>query len=108
MCATCGCSTETHEHPHPHGPEHAHGHDHVHPHAPEPALIRLERDLLAKNAGIAERTRGWFAGRGVLALNFVSSPGAGKTTLLERMIRDLGREFPIQVIEGDQATERDA
>jgi hydrogenase nickel incorporation protein HypB len=107
MCATCGCgnpATTAHDHPH----DHDHGHDHVHPHPPEPVLIRLERDLLAKNGAIAERNRGWFAGRNVLALNFVSSPGAGKTTLLERMIRDLGREFPFEVIEGDQATERDA
>ncbi len=44
--------------------------------------------------------RGWFAGRGILALNLVSSPGAGKTTLLERTIRDLKDELPISVIEG--------
>jgi len=63
---------------------------------------------LAKNNLLAERNRGWFAGRGVLALNLMSSPGAGKTTLLERTIRELGRELPIAVIEGDQATQRDA
>lgn len=111
MCATCGCTPVSdhghgHDHDHPH--DHGHDHAHLHEHAPAPTLIRLEQDLLAKNGRIAERNRGWFAGRNVLALNFVSSPGAGKTTLLERMIRDLGREFPIQVIEGDQATERDA
>jgi hydrogenase nickel incorporation protein HypB len=44
----------------------------------------------------------------VFAVNFVSSPGAGKTTLLERAIRDLGDRLPIAVIEGDQATDRDA
>src|SRR5205823_3148689 len=42
------------------------------------------------------------------ALNLVSSPGAGKTTLLERTIRDLGSALRIVVIEGDQATARDA
>jgi len=71
-------------------------------------VIRLERDLLAKNNLLAERNRGWFAGRGVVAFNLVSSPGAGKTTLLERTIRDLQGAAPIVVIEGDQATDRDA
>lgn len=71
-------------------------------------MIRLERDLLAKNNLLAERNRGWFAGRGVVAFNLVSSPGAGKTTLLERTIRDLQGAAPIVVIEGDQATDRDA
>ena len=70
-------------------------------------MIRLERDLLAKNDKLAERNRGWFAGRGVVAFNLVSSPGAGKTTLLERTIRDL-QGTPMFVIEGDQATDRDA
>jgi len=124
MCATCGCSTparpgareDHHDHHHP--PEHAHdGLDHRPPdpaHAkPSPAstarrLVELERDVLAHNARLAERNRGWLAGRGVLALNLMSSPGAGKTSLLERTIRDLAGTLAIGVIEGDQATERDA
>jgi hydrogenase nickel incorporation protein HypB len=72
------------------------------------AVLRLERAVLARNDRLAGRNREWLAGRGVLALNLVSSPGAGKTTLLERMLRDLGREVPILVIEGDQETARDA
>jgi hydrogenase nickel incorporation protein HypB len=66
----------------------------------------VERDLLEKNRRIAERNRGFFAGRGVLALNLVSSPGAGKTTLLERTLREAG--LAACVIEGDQATDLDA
>jgi hydrogenase nickel incorporation protein HypB len=134
MCATCGCSDDAahrvhdgaaephqhdhaghaHSHAHAHAHAHAHGHDHVHPHGDEAAesprtrTLRLEQDVLAKNNLLAERNRGWFAGRGVLALNLMSSPGAGKTTLLERTIRELGSEMPIAVIEGDQATQRDA
>ncbi|HXE00073.1 MAG TPA: hydrogenase nickel incorporation protein HypB [Candidatus Acidoferrum sp.] len=105
MCATCGCSgtidgLEPHHHPHPH--EHDHPHDHA------GSTVRLERDVLAKNDRLAERNRGWFAGRDVLALNLVSSPGAGKTTLLERTIRDLGGEVRVSVIEGDQETAHDA
>ncbi len=64
--------------------------------------------MLAKNQLAAERNRGWFAGRGILALNLMSSPGAGKTTLLERTIRDCQTRVPISVIEGDQATANDA
>ena len=136
MCETCGCSDDAkttitdlktgqaialpaddhdhdhddldHDHQHSHG-EHTHSHDDVpHTHASDGRVIRLEQDILAKNNRLAERNRGWFAGRNVLALNLVSSPGAGKTTLLERTIRDLGEEIPIHVIEGDQATLHDA
>jgi hydrogenase nickel incorporation protein HypB len=137
MCATCGCSddsparltdlqsgatialSEPHDHRlHPDGipvPNHTHPHDHDHdynhdhPHVHEPSTItRLERDILAKNQRWAERNRGWLAGRGVLALNLVSSPGAGKTTLLERTIGELGGGRLLSVIEGDQQTLHDA
>ena len=52
--------------------------------------------MLAKNDRLAERNRGWLEGRGILALNLMSSPGAGKTTLLERTIRDARRRAPGQ------------
>jgi hydrogenase nickel incorporation protein HypB len=100
-----------HNHAHLHGHAHHHGdgrHDHVHHHAPHGRLISLDQEILAKNNRLAERNRGWLAGRGILALNIVSAPGAGKTTLLERTLRDLGRELPFHVIEGDQATLQDA
>jgi hydrogenase nickel incorporation protein HypB len=64
--------------------------------------------VLERNDRLAERNRGFFKARKVLALNLVSSPGAGKTTLLERTIRDAGRELNIEVIEGDQETSADA
>ena len=118
-----------HDHSHDHDLDHAHDHDHDHHHdaygqhhhdhadhhhddltveARSPRTLQLEQDVLAKNNRLAERNRGWLAGRGVLALNLMSSPGAGKTTLLERTIRELGNEIPVAVIEGDQATQRDA
>jgi hydrogenase nickel incorporation protein HypB len=103
-----------HEHDHDHSDEHshshAHGHDHSHDHdhLPVPSVIALERHLLAKNDKLAERNRGWFSGRGILALNLVSSPGAGKTSLLERLLGDLRGEIPMSVIEGDQETLNDA
>lgn len=88
-----------------HHPRHEHEHAHAHQHG---TLIALEQEVLARNSQLAERNRGWFEGRNILALNLVSSPGAGKTTLLERTIRDLRGEPVISVIEGDQATLNDA
>ncbi len=75
---------------------------------PASRIVRFEQNVLAKNNLIAERNRGWFEGRGILALNLMSSPGAGKTTLLERMLADLSKEVWLSVIEGDQETARDA
>ena len=49
---------------------------------------RSNRTSSPRTSLLAERNRGWFAGREVLALNLMSSPGAGKTSLLERTIRD--------------------
>ncbi|MGN2392169.1 hydrogenase nickel incorporation protein HypB [Pelomicrobium sp. G1] len=108
-------------HGHDHPDDHAHDHVHEHAHGPVPAgaaiggqakghtrTMALEEEVLAKNRLLAERNRGWLAGRGVVALNLMSSPGAGKTTLLERTIRDLKEELQIHVIEGDQATINDA
>ena len=118
-----------HDHGHDHGHDHEHDHEHGHAHHPHagharddahahshaayrkdaPAeLVALEAALLDKNQRIAERNRGWFAGRGVLALNLMSSPGSGKTTLLVRTLRDLAGEFPMCVVEGDQETSADA
>jgi len=106
MCATCGCG-DHHEH---HAHDHVHGADdvpHVHPRQTA-RTVRLEQDVLAKNDRLAARNRAWLDERGVVALNIMSSPGAGKTTLLERTVRELAGELAIGVIEGDQATVRDA
>ena len=135
MCTTCGCGETDqimvtdpktgdqrmmpHDEAHAHGHEHQHGeephsHEHRHSHDIRPAAeahgrtIELEKEILGKNQLIAERNRGWLAGRGILALNLVSSPGSGKTSLLERSIVDLKNEFEIGVIEGDQETVHDA
>jgi hydrogenase nickel incorporation protein HypB len=63
--------------------------------------------LLEKNDILAERNRGYFLGRGLVALNLVSSPGAGKTTLLERTLDEFGRETRCAVLVGDLETEND-
>ena len=54
--------------------------------------------VLSKNDRLAEQNRGWLDGRGIRAVNMMSSPGAGKTTLLERTIREAGAELGIRVI----------
>ncbi len=71
-------------------------------------IVQIERDILSKNRSFAEENRGFFARKGVLALNFVSSPGSGKTSLLVRAIEDLKDKQTIAVIEGDQQTSNDA
>jgi hydrogenase nickel incorporation protein HypB len=115
MCATCGCGEVDHahdgEHAHvdAHGPPHghAHGHDHHHDHDDtRDRVLSLEAKVLAKNDRLASGNRAWLRDRGAVAYNLVSSPGAGKTTLLERTIREAASS--IFVVEGDQATSRDA
>ncbi len=137
MCTVCGCGAGEvriegkaavgHDHDHHHGHHHDHGHDghhhhhddHLHDYGSGPAgtqapgmsqarMVRLEKDILAKNDEYADANRSLFAERGVLALNLVSSPGSGKTTLLCQTIEALEDTLPIAVIEGDQQTSNDA
>ena len=70
--------------------------------------ITLEQNVLLKNNLLAERNRGYFLAKEILALNLVSSPGSGKTSLLERTLQDLKSEEDFFVIEGDQQTSNDA
>jgi hydrogenase nickel incorporation protein HypB len=127
-----------HEHPHDHSPDHPHAHthdgDHGHGHAHDHdhhdehghhhgsydhshtltddhhhlRKVEIEQDILAKNNLLAERNRGFFEAKNILALNLVSSPGSGKTSLLERTIREKGKELPFFIIEGDQQTMNDS
>jgi len=104
-----GDHTHTHDHDHHHHHDgHSHEHhqaSHDHSHGKE---IAVEQDILGKNNLLAERNRGYFEAKNILALNLVSSPGSGKTSLLERTIKDLGKELSFYVIEGDQQTMNDA
>jgi len=88
MCVTCGCD----------GKEHEHG----------KTVVDVEQDILHQNNLLAERNRGYFEAKNILAMNLVSSPGSGKTTLLERTLTDLKGELEFCVIEGDQQTTNDA
>jgi hydrogenase nickel incorporation protein HypB len=105
---------------------HAHAHhaasDHLHSPTPDgprsagdgqaaaaaPARrLQIERDLLARNDGLAAGNRRRFDEQGIFALNLVSSPGSGKTTCSAGPSRPCG-QMAITVIEGDQQTSRDA
>jgi len=123
---------DAHDHTHGHDASglhtHADGTMHAHPHEFSPGhlhygvgaagasapgmtqarMVQIERDILAKNDGLAGRNRAWLAERGIFALNLVSSPGSGKTTLLVRTIEQMAGKLPVAVIEGDQQTTFDA
>ena len=80
-------------------------------HAPgisQSKMVKIERDILAKNNDYAAENRDYFSMHGIFALNLVSSPGSGKTTLLVKTIAALHGTLPIAVIEGDQQTDNDA
>ncbi|HKO46104.1 MAG TPA: hydrogenase nickel incorporation protein HypB [Polyangiaceae bacterium] len=103
MCGTCGCANDgEQEHEHRHGAGRA-----AQLALPATRTIKLERALLGKNQGFAEQNRAWLAERSSVAINLMGSPGAGKTALLEAIVRRMP-ELGLLVIEGDQATERDA
>lgn len=106
MCATCGCGADDSVHMHEGGHPHEHSHDHSnHSHK---KVVDVEKDILQQNNLLAERNRGFFEAKNILALNLVSSPGSGKTALLERTLTDLKGELEFAVIEGDQQTTNDA
>lgn len=80
-------------------------------HAPglsQARIVKIERDILAKNNQYAAENRHYLLKHGIFALNLVSSPGSGKTTLLIKTIQRLQDKLPIAVIEGDQQTDHDA
>lgn len=100
MCGVCGCSSD---HVQASGSASELFRSRV-PHD----LVRIEKDILAKNDGYAAHNRALFKRLGVLAVNLVSSPGSGKTTLLVKTVEALKSRLPVAVIEGDQQTSIDA
>ncbi len=70
--------------------------------------VSLNRRILDRNEQCAAQNRAFFAERGVLCVNVISSPGSGKTTLLSRTVTDLGTQLRMGVIEGDIKTDTDA
>lgn len=68
----------------------------------------IARKVLGENERIAAGLRARFRERGILCLNFISSPGAGKTTLLERTLEALPPGDRVAVLTGDIQTDNDA
>jgi len=99
-------------HHHHHDEEHEHTHDHEHPHEhkeePPTREVILETNILAKNDKQADKNRQLLKEKGVLAINFISSPGSGKTFLLEKTLEGLKGRVKCAVIAGDQQTDNDA
>ena len=95
MCKDCGCGNDQ-----PHSHEAAH--------EAERRTVTVRQAVLTKNDRLAERNRGYFAAKGLLVANVLSSPGSGKTTFLERMAMDLGDRVRFGVIVGHLATDLDA
>jgi len=120
MCDTCGCSSgdgaiiykpgnaSYHVHVSNGGHDHAHTHEASGNNHTRDRQVIVEQDVLLQNNLLAERNRGYFEAKNVLAVNFLSSPGSGKTTLLEKTIPLIKTVSPVSVIEGDQQTTRDA
>ncbi|MEW6277335.1 MAG: hydrogenase nickel incorporation protein HypB [Candidatus Eremiobacterota bacterium] len=86
MCGECGCSDRP-------------------PLAPATTVLPVDLRLTSLNDRKAEENRAFLASRGLFAVNLLGSPGSGKTALLESTLRS---GVPLSVVEGDQATERDA
>jgi hydrogenase nickel incorporation protein HypB len=114
MCATCGCDSNGNVSMHDVSSHDHHSHDlndHHHDHHSSPGskkVIDVEQDVLYQNNLLAQRNRGYFEAKNILALNLVSSPGSGKTTLLEKTLHDVKNGLSCYVIEGDQQTNNDA
>ncbi|GAB2834420.1 P-loop NTPase family protein [Ferruginibacter profundus] len=105
MCATCGCDSNGNVTIH--GPGHQHQHDEQ-AHTHHKKVVDVEQDILHENNLLAQRNRGYFDAKNILAVNLVSSPGSGKTSLLERTLTDCKGQMEFAVIEGDQQTTNDA
>jgi len=71
-------------------------------------VIELHKSVTESNDRDAEKLRRELRQQGVLLINVMSSAGSGKTTLLSRIIRDLGKELRIAVLEADIDAQVDA
>jgi hydrogenase nickel incorporation protein HypB len=133
MCDNCGCEQphpfQVHPGPgagHAHHTHHAHeahaheahaheAHGGWHAHTAEDGAVswhshesKAPQPILDANQREAERNRGYFRARGILALNLVSSPGSGKTTLLRATLERMHARVGCAVVVGDLETQADA
>lgn len=106
MCGICGCSDKPEEQVHERS-AHAPGERAARLQLRSSSTLKIEQSLMNKNQRFAEQNRSFLASRSCVAINLMGSPGAGKTALLEALVRRVP-ELGLLVLEGDQATERDA
>ena len=71
-------------------------------------IIDVKEQVLADNDRTAAETRAALAKRGLLLVNLMGSPGAGKTSTLVQLIRRLGQDYKIGVMEADVDSDVDA
>jgi hydrogenase nickel incorporation protein HypB len=107
MCGICGCSDGAKAHTQERDALPAPGERAAKLQLRSSSTLKIEQSLLSKNRRFAEQNRAFLAARSCLAVNLMGSPGAGKTALLEAVVRR-APDLPLLVLEGDQATERDA
>jgi hydrogenase nickel incorporation protein HypB len=80
----------------------------IRPRGPEIFDIELEKDLLAKNRGLARENRKRFDLSNILAVDIMGSIGSGKTSLIKAILKELGIGKKAAVIAGDLTTTIDA
>ncbi|HVP79848.1 MAG TPA: hydrogenase nickel incorporation protein HypB [Thermodesulfobacteriota bacterium] len=80
----------------------------IRPKGPEIFDIELEKDLLAKNRGLAKENRKRFDRSKILAVDIMGSIGSGKTSLIKAILKKLGMGKKVAVIAGDLTTTIDA
>ena len=66
------------------------------------------QQVMEWNQDVSAKVRKTLADRKVCLINVMGSPGTGKTSLITALIKRLGEEFAIGVIEGDIAGQIDA
>jgi hydrogenase nickel incorporation protein HypB len=71
-------------------------------------MEKVEQKVLKENDRIAMQLREEYRRRGIVCLNFISSPGSGKTMLLEKTLESFDANERVAVLTGDIQTDNDA
>lgn len=70
--------------------------------------IKVLHQIMEWNEDVSAQVRAKLQEKRVCMINIMGSPGAGKTSLITSLIKELGSQFRIGVIEGDIAGQIDA
>ncbi len=80
----------------------------IKPRGPEIFDIELEKDLLAKNRGLARENRRRFDRLRITTIDVMGSIGSGKTSLIKAVLKKLKMGEAVGVVAGDLTTTIDA